>query len=213
MSSRSGDCVRQRSNPNRSGHLLRDSRRVVFWGVVLAVVLALMYFCGGQTLYREWQMQRDAIALAHFLEVNPDTVVPLRWRVHLLLDALKGDAVAAIAADRSGRPVFVYMTEHCVEAHHDIPDGDDASQQFVDAARSLVVRWMRVPGDSLRLLQFERAGAGGRIQVDFSTDALPDPVRVAYAPPLRRFTLITVGEGEQGEIEPGLRPADTSVRD
>lgn len=171
---------------------------LIAWLVVLLTVLTTVFFSGSvPERYTAWRMQWVAAATAQVLGVERERVSVPRGQTTVVLHAVDGSPVAAIAADRAGRPRFVYLLEECIQARCEPPGDEYPSDEFMETGRRLVSEFMAVPADQLTPAVIDIGEQGERIQVDFSMPDAGDTLRISYATPLRRFSTIQLVEPEQ----------------
>ncbi len=170
----------------------------IAWLLLLLIVLATVFFGGSVAeRYVAWRMQRVAAATARALGVKRDRVSVPKGQITVVLHAVDGSPMASIAADRAGRPRFVYLMEECIQARCEPPGDEYPSDEFIETGRRLVSEFMGVPADQLTPAAIDTGEQGERIQIDFSLPDSENTLRISYATPLRRFGTIQLVEPER----------------
>ena len=182
----------------RPVHRSRLSCVPIAWLLLLLTVLATVFF-GDDVAerYTAWRMQRVAAAAARVLGVARERVSVPKGQTTVVLHAIDGSLMASIAADRAGRPQFVYLMDECIQARCEPPGDEYPSDEFMEMGRGLVSEFMAVPADQLTPALIDIGEQGERIQIDFSVPDSEDTLRISYATPLRRFSTIQLVEPEQ----------------
>jgi len=171
---------------------------LIAWLLLLLVVVATVFLGGGVSeRYTAWRMQWVAAATARVLGVERDRVSVPKGQITVVLHAIDGSPVASIAADRAGRPHFVYLMDECIQAHCEPPGEEYPSDKFIETGRGLVSEFMAVRADQLTPAVIDIGEQGERIQIDFALPDSGNTLRISYASPLRRFSTIQLVEPEQ----------------
>ena len=193
-----GECMQQATDHRGSAHGSRSSCVLIAWLLLLLVVVATVFLGGGVSeRYTAWRMQWVAAATARVLGVERDRVSVPKGQITVVLHAIDGSPVASIAADRAGRPHFVYLMDECIQAHCEPPGEEYPSDKFIETGRGLVSEFMAVRADQLTPAVIDIGEQGERIQIDFALPDSGNTLRISYASPLRRFSTIQLVEPEQ----------------
>ncbi|HCU36999.1 MAG TPA: hypothetical protein DGT21_16610 [Armatimonadetes bacterium] len=190
--------MQQATDHRKPVHGSRSSCVLIAWLLLLLVVVAAVFLGGGvPERYTAWRMHWVAAATARVLGVERGRVSVPTGQITVVLHAIDGSPMASIAADRAGRPHFVYLMEECIQAHCEPPGDEYPSDAFIEAGRGLVSEFMAVPADQLTPALIDIGQQGERVQIDFSLPDSEDTLRISYATPLRRFSTIQLVEPEK----------------